>query len=254
MSAPIALELFAGFVLFALVYAPLERLFPTRRQPALRSGWKMDIAYYAVGCFVGHVSDAMSVGGMLLLRQASGFNFGHLAAGQPAWLQFFEIVLLADFLAYCFHRAMHQVPLLWRVHRVHHTSLHMDWLANVRLHPLDKIMGDCFQFIPIFALGFGAGPVLAYTIFLGFQGFFNHSNIRFSFGPLRWVIANPQFHHWHHCNDLKYLNRNFSPHLVIFDHLFGTFYLPPDRREPDSYGIPEEIPERFWEQMISPLR
>jgi len=59
----------------------------------------------------------------------------------------------------------------------------MDWLANVRLHPIDKTLGDCFQFIPIFLLGISSAPILAYTILLGFQGFFNHSNIKVNFGP-----------------------------------------------------------------------
>jgi sterol desaturase/sphingolipid hydroxylase (fatty acid hydroxylase superfamily) len=254
MSAPIALELFAGFLMFAVVFAPLERLFPMRRQPALRRGWGLDVAYYALGCFVGHGSDALCVGALLLIRQGSGLNFGHLAAGQPGWLQFIEIVLLADFLAYWFHRALHTHPLLWRLHRVHHTSEHMDWLANVRLHPVDKVLGDCFQFIPIFLLGFGNGPMLAYTIFLGFQGFLNHSNVRLNFGPLRWLIANPEFHHWHHCNDEAYLNRNFAPHLVIWDRLCGTAYIPPHPAEPMSYGIPEQIPERLLSQLVSPFR
>lgn len=254
MSAPIALELFAGFLMFAAVFAPLERLFPARLQPALRRGWSLDVAYYMLGCFVGHASDALCVGAMLLIRQGLGLNFGRLAAGQPGWLQFLEIIVTADFLAYWFHRALHQVPILWRLHRVHHTSERMDWLANVRLHPIDKVLGDCFQFIPIFLLGFANGPLLAYTIFLGFQGFLNHSNIRLNFGPLRWIVTNPEFHHWHHCNEPGYLNLNFAPHLVIFDRLFGTAYIPPYPAEPISFGIPDPLPERLWSQLASPFR
>lgn len=129
----------------------------------------------------------------------------------------------------------------------------MDWLANVRLHPVDKLMGDCFQFIPLFFLGFSTGPLLAYTIFLGFQGFFNHSNVRIDFGPLRRVVASPQFQHWHHCRDAVAYNKNFSPHLVIFDRLFGTFYLPHDRSAPDRYGVEEPVPELLPGQLIYPI-
>ncbi len=254
MSAPISLEVFAGFLLFALVYAPLERLFPTRRQPLFRLGWNIDVLYYVLGCFVGHLSDAISLGAMLLLRHATGLDTTHLASAQPGWLQFLEILLIADFLAYLYHRALHQVPLLWRLHRVHHTSLHMDWLANVRLHPLDKIMGDCWQFIPLFFFGFSSQALLAYTIFLAFQGFLNHSNVKLNYGPLRWVIASPSFHHWHHSADPAFFNKNFAPHLVIFDLLFGTAYIPPPLSVPPSYGIPEPIPERFLTQLISPFR
>jgi len=253
MSAPISLEVFAGFVLFAVVYAPLERLFPVKRQPVLRLGWNVDVLYYVLGCFVGHLSDAISLGAMLIVRHASGLN-GRLASAQPGWLQFLEILLIADFLGYLLHRALHRNPVLWRLHRVHHSSTHMDWLANVRLHPLDKLLGDCFQFIPIFFLGFSSPAILAYTIFLAFQGFLNHSNVRLNYGPLRWIIASPSFHHWHHCEEPEFYDKNFSPHLVIWDRVFGTAYIPPARSSPPSFGIPDPIPERFLTQLISPFR
>jgi sterol desaturase/sphingolipid hydroxylase (fatty acid hydroxylase superfamily) len=253
MSAPISLEIFVGFFMFAVVFAPLERFFPFRRQRALRRGWSIDVVYYVVGCFIGHVSDAISLGAMLLIRHGLGLKAG-LAASQPGWLQFIELILTADFLAYWCHRSLHTFPILWRLHRVHHTSEHMDWLVNVRLHPLDKIIGDCCQFIPIFLLGFGNGPMLAYTIFLGFQGFLNHSNVRLNYGPLRWIVANPGFHHWHHCDDPKYYNKNFSPHLVIWDRVFGTAHIPPYSFKPPKYGLPDPIPEQFWTQLISPFR
>ncbi|HZH85175.1 MAG TPA: sterol desaturase family protein [Phototrophicaceae bacterium] len=254
MSAPVSWEVFFGFFIFALVFAPLERRFPIRRQRAFRAGWTTDVIYYVVGCFVGHLSDATSLGIMLIIRKQIGMNSSGVASTQPGWVQFLEILLIADFLAYLYHRALHRNAYLWRLHRVHHSPQQMDWLANVRLHPLDKLGGDCFQFIPIFFLGFADAPLLTYTIFLGFQGFLNHSNIRLNFGPLRWVIASPQFHHWHHCDDPKAHNKNFAPHLVIFDLLFGTAYLPPDASMPDKYGIPDPVPEGFWPQMIYPLQ
>jgi sterol desaturase/sphingolipid hydroxylase (fatty acid hydroxylase superfamily) len=252
MSPPIHLEIVFGFLVFALVFVPLERLLPTRRQPALRAGWRMDIAYYVLGCFVGHLSDATSVAAMLLIRHGMGLSPG-LAASQPGWLQFLEILFLADFLAYWFHRALHRNPFLWRFHRVHHGSRHMDWLANVRLHPVDKIMGDCFQFVPIFCLGFASGPLLAYTIFLGFQGFLNHSNVRLNFGPLRWVFASPEFHHWHHCDLRESYDRNFSPHFVICDRLFGTALIPAQPSLPESYGVDEPVPDDFLGQLMHPF-
>ena len=169
MSAPVGLEIVAGFLLFAAVFAPLERWFPARAQRSLRDGWTTDIIYYAAGCLIGHLSDAISTSAMLLLRSATGLDIARRAAAQPGWLQFLEILILADFVAYWFHRALHRNPYLWRLHRVHHSSECMDWLANVRLHPLDKVLGDCFQFIPIFFVGFASGPLLAYTIFLAFQ-------------------------------------------------------------------------------------
>jgi sterol desaturase/sphingolipid hydroxylase (fatty acid hydroxylase superfamily) len=253
MSAPVSLELIAGLLLFAAVFIPLERRFPIHRQRSLRRGWSTDLIYYTVGCFVGHLSDGLSMSAMLLIRQATHLDFGHLAAGQPYWLQFIEIVLMADFLAYVFHRALHQVPFLWRLHRVHHTPEHMDWLANVHLHPVDKILGDCFQFTPIFLMGFSTTPMFIYTIVLAFQGFLNHSKVNVNFGPLRFVFASPVFHHWHHANDPKHYNKNFAPHLAIFDLLFGTAHIPAGNVMPERYGIPDNLPEDFLGQMAAPV-
>jgi sterol desaturase/sphingolipid hydroxylase (fatty acid hydroxylase superfamily) len=254
MSAPVSLQIVVGFLLFALVFVPLERWLPRRRQPIFRPGWGTDIAYYVLGCFVGKFSDALSLGALLLIRQGAALDLPKLAEIQPSWVQFLEILVIADFLAYLYHRSIHKIGWLWRLHRIHHNSRRLDWLANVRLHPIDKILGDCAQFIPIFCLGFADGPLLAYTIFLGFQGFLNHSNLKINFGPLRWIIASPEFHHWHHCNDPATYNRNFAPHLVIFDRLFGTAHLRPDRSFPQSYGVPEAMPAGIWRQLFSPLR
>lgn len=254
MSAPVAFEIVVGFAMFALVFVPLERWFALYlRQPVFRPGWLTDVTYYIAGCFVGKFSDGLSLSAMLLMRQITGVDTGAAVAAQPAWLQFIEVLLVSDFIAYWYHRLIHRFSWLWRFHKVHHCSPRLDWLANVRLHPLDKIAGDCAQFVPIFFLGFSAAPLVAYTIVLGFQGFLNHSNVKISFGPLRWVVASPAFHHWHHCNDSETYNKNFAPHLVIFDLLFGTFFLPADRSMPVRYGLREAAPATFWRQIIYPF-
>ena len=69
---------------------------------------------------------------------------------------------------------------------------------------------------------------------------------------LRWVIASPQFHHWHHCRDPSAYDRNFAPHLVVFDFLFGTAKIPPARVMPDCYGAHDVVPADFWGQMLHP--
>jgi sterol desaturase/sphingolipid hydroxylase (fatty acid hydroxylase superfamily) len=149
---------------------------------------------------------------------------------------------------------MHASPWLWRFHRIHHSPQQMDWLVNVRAHPVDKILSDCFQFLPVLCLGFAAMPLLAYTALLGFQGFLNHSNIRVDYGPLRWLIASPQFHHWHHCDRPESYNRNFATHLVVFDLLFRTALIPPSKVMPTTYGVTDKVPEGFLGQLVHPFR
>jgi sterol desaturase/sphingolipid hydroxylase (fatty acid hydroxylase superfamily) len=254
VSTPVYLQIILGFVLFAAVFMPLERKRPLRRQRMFRFGWATDIKYFVAGCLVGQCSGATSLAIVVFLRQIMGPRYFQFASHQPGWLQFLEILLLYDFFGYAFHRAMHKVPWLWKFHRIHHSSQEMDWLVNVRVHPVDKFLADCIQAIPTFLLGFSSMPLLAFTIFLGFQGFLNHANLRANYGPLRWIVASPQFHHWHHSNDSASYDKNFAPHLVIFDLLFGTASIPPSTGMPATYGVNDVVPDGFLDQLIHPFR
>jgi sterol desaturase/sphingolipid hydroxylase (fatty acid hydroxylase superfamily) len=254
VSTPVYLQVIIGFIFFAVTFVTLERKFPLRRQPIFRRGWATDITYFVVGCFVGNLSGTISMAIILLIRQITGWRYPQIASSQPGWLQFFEILLIFDFIGYVFHRLMHKIPWLWRFHRIHHSSQEMDWLVNVRVHPVDKVLSDCLQYIPVLCLGFSSIPLLAFTILLGVQGFLNHSNLRADYGLLRWILVSPQFHHWHHCNDSNSYDKNFAPHLVIFDLLFGTARIQPSKAVPAAYGVTDEVPEGFLDQLIHPFR
>jgi sterol desaturase/sphingolipid hydroxylase (fatty acid hydroxylase superfamily) len=90
--------------------------------------------------------------------------------------------------------------------------------------------------------------------FIGtFWGFFIHANVRWRFGPLEWLVSTPAFHHWHHTNDgPAYINKNYSPMLPWVDWMFGTFYLPKDKR-PERYGIDEPISPILFGQLVDPF-
>jgi sterol desaturase/sphingolipid hydroxylase (fatty acid hydroxylase superfamily) len=254
MSPSISLQIFVGLPIIALLFRLLELSRPLARQRLLRRGWKGDVAFYVLGCFLGQFSSALCLAAMLFLRHITGMDFGRLASLQSSWLQVLEIVLISDLLGYLFHRLLHDNAWLWRFHKVHHTSHHMDWLSAARLHPVDRVLGDFIQLVPLLCLGFGDGPLLVYASILGFQMFLNHSNVRLSLGRLRWVVAGPDFHQWHHCEDPSAYNKNFAPHLVIFDRLFGTAHIPEERVKPWKYGVRESVPEGFWRQLIHPFQ
>ena len=80
-----------------------------------------------------------------------------------------------------------------------------------------------------------------------------HSNLRITFGPLRWVLATPEFHHWHHAKDLEARDKNFAGQLPILDVLFGTLYMPHKTR-PKAYGIDEPMPANYIAQLAHPWR
>jgi sterol desaturase/sphingolipid hydroxylase (fatty acid hydroxylase superfamily) len=84
-------------------------------------------------------------------------------------------------------------------------------------------------------------------------GFFIYANLRWRFGPLEWLVATPAFHHWHHTNDgPAYVNKNYAPMLPWIDRIFGTLYLPKDKR-PEHYGIDSPIPSDLFGQLSQPF-
>ena len=172
----------------------------------------------------------------------------------PAIVQFVALLFVADFTQYWVHRTFHAVPALWRFHAIHHSAEQMDWLAGSRLHLVDVAVTRGLTYVPIYVLGFAEGPLFAYLVVVSAQATFIHANVRFDFGPLKWLVATPQFHHWHHAADAEAIDKNFAVHLPVLDAVFGTMYLPD--RWPDAYGIGggPRVPSGFARQFLWPFR
>jgi sterol desaturase/sphingolipid hydroxylase (fatty acid hydroxylase superfamily) len=110
------------------------------------------------------------------------------------------------------------------------------------------------QAVPIIALGFDPALLAAYIPFLAGYAVFIHANVPWSFGPLRYVIATPAFHRWHHAADEQGLDRNFAGLFPFLDLLFGTYHLP-SGRSPRRYGIPGgDVPAGLLAQLAYPFR
>lgn len=240
----------------ALIFVPLERLFPHRReQGVFRLGWRLDLVYF----FVSHLLVQVSV--YLTLMPAGVFfawavsaPLQHAVSSQPTVVQFCEIVIVSDLCEYWIHRAMHEVPALWRFHAIHHSCERMDWLAASRLHLVDVVLVRALTFVPLFVLGFSQTAVFAYLVFVSFHAIFIHANVGVRFGVLDRVIATPRFHHWHHSAEREAIDKNFAVHLPLLDRLFGTLLMPDDGRWPSAYGIEgHPVPSSFAAQTVYPF-
>jgi lathosterol oxidase len=94
--------------------------------------------------------------------------------------------------------------------------------------------------------------VFAYVLFVSFQAVLIHANVGWRFGPLRWVLATPQYHHWHHA--VAPVDVNFAVHLPVIDAIFGTLHLPGDRW-PGAYGLAGgPVPDGYLAQLVFPFR
>jgi sterol desaturase/sphingolipid hydroxylase (fatty acid hydroxylase superfamily) len=247
----LVLDLFFTGAAFVL----LEWVFPRVRpeQGPLSPGWRLDLAYFGVnhlliGVFLvvsTHFAHAYFAWAISPSLQA------HVVA-LPAIIRFVLVILAADAVEYASHRAYHEVPLLWRIHAVHHSPEYMDWLSGSRLHFIEPLVTRALVLVPIVLLGFPQDTIFAYLIFISVQSVLIHSNIKMKVGWLRYVIVTPQFHHWHHASDAEAIDKNYAAHTPLFDMLFGTSHLPKDRW-PVKYGTVKPIPGGMLGQFLHPF-
>src|SRR5262245_7525099 len=260
-SIPTLTELGLVLLALAMVMWPLEQLFPAQKQPTVRRpGTRTDLVYWfftpiCTKVLTNVVMIATVAAALWLIGQqfsAELLNgFGPLAQ-QPIWLQAIEMIILGDFLDYWSHRTFH-TSRFWRFHAIHHSPRHMDWLAYGRMHPVNDAVTRLVQVIPILALGYSPLAVASVLPFMAAYVLFLHSNVRWGYGPLKYVLVSPAYHRWHHAADDDAVDVNFAGFFPIWDLLFGTFYLP--GRLPQKYGVRKEVmPESFWGQMLFPFR
>jgi lathosterol oxidase len=239
--------------LLSAIFVPIELLFGRlREQPIFRSEWRTDLWHFGVSHLLVQLTVFLTMApAAIFFRWAVAPELQAAVAAQPLALQFVEVLVVADLSQYTVHRLFHQVPWLWRFHAIHHSSEAMDWLAGSRLHLVDVVATRAVSFLPLFALGLPARALTLYLVFVSFQAVFLHANVRLRFGPLRWLVATPEFHHWHHAQEP--VDRNFAVHLPCLDRLFGTAWLPGGF--PSHYGVAgERVPDGWLRQLAWPFR
>ena len=238
-----------------LIFMFIEKLFALRRdQPVFRAEWQTDFHHFLVNhMVVGFVLLATNLLVHKLFGWAAHDGVRGWVQGLPFPIALFLIILVADLVQYWTHRAYHEVPLLWRLHAVHHSVKSMDWLAGSRQHILELIITRTLVLAPIFVLGFSKEVIDTYIVIVGFQAVFNHANVSVRLGPLRYIIVTPNFHHWHHSQDDEAIDKNYAAHFAFLDHLFGTA-VQSDRKWPDRYGVlGDYVPNGFFKQLKFPF-
>jgi sterol desaturase/sphingolipid hydroxylase (fatty acid hydroxylase superfamily) len=204
------------------------------------------VAVFVVARLIGAPHDRVQFDAWIAARRA-------VVAHQPRALQMLEMLLLADLLGYWAHRLMHRGR-LWRFHAIHHATRALDWVSAARLHPVNEIVTRVIQMVPLFYIGFRSELLTGLTPVLIVYAIFLHANLSWTFGPLRWVIASPAFHRWHHTSEREGLDRNFAAMFPVWDLVFGTFRMPRDRC-PMQFGLlDEDVPDSWLAQMAYPFR
>lgn len=239
----------------SLIFVFIEKLFALRtQQPVFRAEWQTDFHHFMVNhMLVGFVLLAANLLVHRLFGWAATDGVRLRVQDLPFPVALFLIILVADLVQYWTHRAYHELPVLWRLHAVHHSAKSMDWLAGSRQHVVELLITRTLVLAPIYVLGFSKEVIDAYIVIVGFQAVFNHANVSVRLGPLRYVIVTPNFHHWHHSQDDEAIDRNYAAHFAFLDHLFGTA-VQSDRNWPDRYGVQGDyVPDGFLRQLAFPF-
>jgi sterol desaturase/sphingolipid hydroxylase (fatty acid hydroxylase superfamily) len=244
-----------GFLLVAIIFIPLERLLALHpSQRVFRKWWWNDLIYILFNRFLITAGlGVLIVAVIALTRWLVPEGVQAAVAGQPIWVQVIEIIVLADLGFYSAHRMFHSVPWLWKFHAIHHSIEELDWLAAARVHPIDQIITKGASVLPLFALGFATVPIGIFSAIYFWHSILVHANVRLNFGPLRWIIASPEFHHWHHANERSAYNTNYAGQLSVLDKLFGTMYMPKGRT-PEKYGVDEPVPHTYLPHLVYPFK
>lgn len=144
----------------------------------------------------------------------------------PDGLALVLAVVAMDFAIWVQHVMVHAVPVLWRLHQVHHADPDYDLTTGARFHPLEIVLSMLIKFAVIAVLGAPAAAVLVFEVLLNATAMFNHGNVRLPAavdGAIRLVLVTPDMHRVHHSTDHAEANSNFGFNLSVWDRLFGTY-------------------------------
>ena len=174
----------------------------------------------------------------------------------PLFLKLLFAFVIKDFIHWNVHRLLHRVSFLWQFHKLHHSVQEMGFAAHLRFHWIEIVIYNSIQYIPMAILGFGLDEYFVVHMFALFVGHFNHSNVKLSLGPLKYIFNNPQMHLWHHAKEIPEKNGvNFGLTLSCWDYLFGTAYMPSENAEEElGFKDIERYPKGFFGQMFYPFR
>ncbi len=245
----VALRVLSFAALVALTFVPLELLFGRRMR---RRGRLTDVAFATVGELIVAFTLAAGLGAVLATLDT-------VALADPLWagipdrttrvvVEVVSGLLIFELMGYAYHRAAHRVPVLWRLHAVHHSSESMDWLASFRQHPLEIVAVTVVQNAPLVLLGLPLGSHALLLLVLKLNTVFVHANLPLPNGWWTRVIATPRFHHRHHQRDGRVAN--YAAMFPWIDRIFGTF----SHDAAGRLGVGEPMPRGFVGLLLAPLR
>src|SRR5688500_18149817 len=238
-----------------------EILAPRRRQAIVRlRRWPSNLAVVALDTLLVRLVCPTAAVGVALVAQIGGWGLLP-ALNVPPWLAVLVAVVVLDLAIYLQHVLFHAVPVLWRLHRMHHADLEIDVTTGARFHPIEILLSMAIKLGVVAALGAPAVAVLVFEVLLNATSMFNHANVRLPLRldrVLRWLVVTPDMHRVHHSILPHETNSNFGFNLPWWDRLFGTYRAQPQAGHAamtigiEQFRDPREL--RLDRMLLQPFR
>lgn len=171
----------------------------------------------------------------------------------PFWVQLIGVAVLCEFFLYWYHRLAHEFKPLWCFHAVHHFPKRL-WVVNTgRSHVVDSTL-FMVGIVPAIVLGVHPDVLATFMVMTAFIGLLSHTNLAVPMGPWRYIFNGADNHRWHHSIKMSEGNRNYGQNLMLWDHIFGTYYQDVQRKAPKRLGSSLKLPKDFVGQLREPVR
>jgi sterol desaturase/sphingolipid hydroxylase (fatty acid hydroxylase superfamily) len=226
-EAPLRLGLFIGILLLMMMW---EFASPRRQlQESRLVRWANNLGLVFLNTILLRWLFPLAAVGVAVAAREQGWGVMNHLGIEGVWAVVIAVVIL-DMAIYLQHVMVHAVPLLWRLHRVHHADLDYDVTTGARFHPIEIVLSMLIKFAVILLLGPPVVAVILFEVILNGMAMFNHGNIRLPLPldrVLRMLLVTPDMHRVHHSVEDDEANSNFGFNLSIWDRLFGTYTAQP---------------------------
>ncbi len=222
----------SAFVGIFAAMAVWEWMAPRRQwQTAKAKRWVINLAMVGFNTlFTRTLLASGALGAAVLAGQREVGLFHQL--DWPWWAELIIAMIVLDLVVYFQHVLMHAVPILWRLHMVHHSDLDIDVTTGVRFHPFEIALSMFIKIGAVILIGASPTAVLMFEVILNATSMFNHSNVCIPVRVdrmLRWIVVTPDMHRVHHSVIPRETNRNFGFNLPWWDRVLGTYLSDPSK-------------------------
>jgi sterol desaturase/sphingolipid hydroxylase (fatty acid hydroxylase superfamily) len=257
-ESTIRLVVFVGVL---TIMATLEAVFPRRGRVERRSArWFTNLALIAIDTVVLRLALPIVAMGMAVVAQTRGWGLLNQVTW-PVWVELLIAVVVLDMLIYWQHVASHHIPVLWRLHKVHHADRDIDVTTGIRFHPAEIVLSMIYKIIWIILLGPAVAAVFLFEVILNACAMFNHANVRLPLWldkMIRVFLVTPDMHRVHHSTIVRETNSNYGFSLSLWDRLFGSYIAQPrEGHDGMTIGLTEhqtKDPSNLLWTLIVPFR